>query len=266
MNWARYLSRIGLSFQEISDKDVDTVERLQRAHVSSVPFENLSIIGDPFNDRNGGEGGGISFALPTLYEQIVTNHRGGLCYELNRLFEQLLLELGFDVTRVAARVFSRDDGGLGPLRSHVTLIVSLDEPYLVDVGFGDIIRRPLPFDGTTRSVPSGEWRVIESDRSDTDYEVQFRGRKTEQWTGRYVFQHVHREMDFFDSGREYHQNDPNAPFNEDPIITVATSDGRKTLSRDAITYTDGRTKRRKPVDEIEWKNVLKDEFGISLDT
>lgn len=73
-------------------------------------------------------------------------------------------------------------------------------------------------------------------------------------------------MDFFDSSHEYLQNDPDAPFNDEPIITVAMSVGRKTLSRNAITYTGGGTKCREPVDGIEWKNVLKEEFGISLET
>ena len=78
----------------------------------------------------------ISLDLASVYDKIVRRHRGGFCYELNGLFCALLIALGFRVYMLSARV-RRDDGGFGPEFDHMLLRVDLDEPWLVDVGFGD---------------------------------------------------------------------------------------------------------------------------------
>lgn len=39
---------------------------------------------------------------------MITNHRGGFCYELNGLFGALLCQLGFDVRLISARVFGKE--------------------------------------------------------------------------------------------------------------------------------------------------------------
>ena len=45
---------------------------------------------------------------------------------------------------LSARV-RRDDGGFGPEFDHMLLKVQLDEPWLVDVGFGDSFVDPIVF-------------------------------------------------------------------------------------------------------------------------
>src|ERR1700756_3438129 len=84
---------------------------LHRAHQMSVPFENLSIhLGEP-----------IRLAEADLLAKVVARRRGGFCYELNGAFALLLSALGFEVERVAARVY----GGttLGPPFDHMALVV-----------------------------------------------------------------------------------------------------------------------------------------------
>src|SRR5699024_11667617 len=59
-----------------------------------------------------------------------------------------------------AGTVKRPDGGWALSESHATQIVYLDQPYLVDVGFGDSARIPLPLSGEEREDVSGKYRVI----------------------------------------------------------------------------------------------------------
>ncbi|HZC40952.1 MAG TPA: arylamine N-acetyltransferase, partial [Streptosporangiaceae bacterium] len=130
---AAYLARIGVPGRVALD--AGTLRDLHRAHLETVPFENLSIhLGEP-----------ISLAEADLCDKIVARRRGGFCYELNGAFACLLERLGARVRRVSARVYG-DDGQLGPPFDHLALVVRLPDgtgPWLADVGFGSHSTYPL---------------------------------------------------------------------------------------------------------------------------
>jgi N-hydroxyarylamine O-acetyltransferase len=126
-----YLARIGID--EPVTRTVDGLERLQRAHLTRVPFDNL----DVFAGREVRTD--IGWSVP----KIVDRGRGGWCYELNGAFAWLLSELGFPVRQLGATVLLTP-GGMEC--GHLALEVALERPYLVDVGFGDSFIRPLPLD------------------------------------------------------------------------------------------------------------------------
>ena len=257
----RYLARIGVEPARARSPDLETLERLQRSHVTAVPFETLSITGDPFGDR---DGEGVSLALSDLYEKVVERRRGGFCYELNGLFGWLLANLGFDVERRSARVANADGDGFGVPADHLTLVVSLDRRYLADVGLGSpAMRRPLPLDGTVREDGVGvEWRAVESDRPDADYRTQYRRPDADEWADRFVFRDVRREMRFFEATCEYHQTALESPFTGDPFVTMGAERGTRTLSVETLTRTTNGEKTKRPVAESEWHDVLEREFGI----
>ena len=80
-----------------------------------------------------------------LFEKIVVRRRGGFCYELNGLFAMLLRSLGFDVKMLSAGV-ANSEGVFGPEFDHMTLLVTLEDRWLADVGFGDSFTEPLLLD------------------------------------------------------------------------------------------------------------------------
>ena len=90
-------------------------------------------------------GGESSWTRTALFEKIVTQRRGGFCYEQNGLFAAVLRALGFDVTLLEARV-SKGDGTFGIPFDHLTLMVQLEDRWLADVGFGDSFLDPLRLD------------------------------------------------------------------------------------------------------------------------
>lgn len=128
-----YLARIG--FTGSREPTLATLTRLQFAHGTSIPFENLDIhLGRP-----------ISIDVASIQAKLVQARRGGYCFEHNTLLSAALRRLGFSVTTLAARV------RLGASRvlphTHMTLAVDAeDRRWLVDAGFGTGgPLAPLPF-------------------------------------------------------------------------------------------------------------------------
>src|SRR5512133_3408281 len=122
MNAAAYLDRV--NYPGPTTPTADTLRDLHRAHLLTVPFENLDI--------------GLHRTIPcdetAAVRKVVENRRGGFCYELNSAFAALLHALGFTVTLLSARV-ARADGTASPEFDHLTLRVDLEKPWLADVGF-----------------------------------------------------------------------------------------------------------------------------------
>jgi N-hydroxyarylamine O-acetyltransferase len=83
-----------------------------------------------------------------IFRKLVTEGRGGWCYEMNGLFAWALEMLDFRVTRLASAV-NREASGDGAERNHLILKVDLDRPYLVDVGFGNGLLEPVPLEAGT---------------------------------------------------------------------------------------------------------------------
>jgi len=125
-----YLDRIG--YDGPTEPGLITLTGLQRAHMLSVPFENLDVH----------LGRRLVLDPAANFEKIVGRRRGGWCFELNGLFGWLLEQLGFDVTLLGSRVDIGDDRGSD--LAHLLLRVDLDQPYIVDVGFGEGAFEPVP--------------------------------------------------------------------------------------------------------------------------
>ena len=98
----------------------------------AIPYENLDI----HLNRT------LTLDLDQIYRKIVERRRGGWCYEMNGLFAWALRELGFAVTLLGSSVGAPAQGEAGDL-DHLILLVELEEPWLVDVGFGNGILEPL---------------------------------------------------------------------------------------------------------------------------
>src|SRR6266511_6128170 len=125
-----YLERI--NYDGPVEPSAETLRWLQVAHLLAVPFENLSIHAhEPIVPDD-----------HALFRKIVSRRRGGFCYELNGLFAALLRAIGFEVVILSAQV-ANADGQFSPDFDHMALLVTVDEPWLVDVGFGDSFVEPL---------------------------------------------------------------------------------------------------------------------------
>ena len=79
-------------FEDDIEISLACLTKLQNLHLLHVPWENL----DVFTGRR------KELIVEELYEQLVVQHRGGWCHELNGLFAWLLKTLGFEVKIVSA--------------------------------------------------------------------------------------------------------------------------------------------------------------------
>jgi N-hydroxyarylamine O-acetyltransferase len=171
LNLADYLKR--LNFEGPVRPDLETLRALHLAHQLAVPFENLDVqLRRP-----------VSFDIAAAYEKIVTRRRGGWCFELNGLMGWALTEIGFDVVRMSAGVMRARDGDF-VLGNHLCLMVRLDQPYLVDVGFGGSLVAPLPLRVSEREDPpyrlglsridDDYWRFTEVTHASDPFTFDFR--------------------------------------------------------------------------------------------
>src|SRR5262245_28990314 len=127
-----YLARIEYASERAPTLPV--LKAVHLAHATHIPFENLDIqLGRP-----------ILLDLESLQAKLVRGRRGGYCFEQNTLFAPALDQLGFRVTRLAARV--RIGATRMAARTHMTLKVDVDGgSWLADVGFGGAgLLEPVP--------------------------------------------------------------------------------------------------------------------------
>lgn len=241
-----YLSRIGLN--EVKENDLKMLSILQLNHLLHVPFENLDVIHNiP-----------IALDVESYYQKVVTNNRGGFCYELNGLFHWLLKQLGYDCQLVAATVM-RPDGTFAMERSHATQIVKLDQYYVVDVGFGDSAYKPLPLSGETREDVSGKYRVAKI--SSNIYELQIE-RDDQTWLTLQQIDLTPRQLIDFKEACHFNQTSPHSTFTQNEIVTIATQDGRYTLSKDELTITNHGVKEKHKIKSSEKQSVLRKYFSL----
>ena len=245
-----YLKRMGYAGPLKPNSNL--LRDLHRAHLFAVPFENLDIA---FGRK-------IICDEDAFLRKIIERHRGGFCYELNGAFAALLRSLGFQVSLLSARV-PREDGSLSPEFDHLTLRVDLEEPWLADVGFGDCFLEPLRFAiGFEQPQGGRTYRIVEEkgllhvERTEPD----------DRWKRQYSFTLTPRRLDEFAAMCHYHQTSPESPFTRKKLCTLATADGRITLSdRKLIITQNGRREERMVGPDEEWRSALMDYFNISLE-
>lgn len=244
-----YLQRI--NYQGSLRPSPETLRALHVAHLHTVPFENLSIHWrEP-----------IALSDDALFEKIVRRRRGGFCYELNGLFAALLRALGFRVEMVAAGVMG-GNGRFGPEFDHMALVVSLEERWLADVGFGDSFREPLLLDERGQQLQGKD-----AYRIDSGEEYMTLVRRTEgDWKPQYRFKLQPYEYRDYEEMCRYHQTSPESHFTRKRVCTLATALGRITLSDLRLIKTVGEAGEREErllAGEEECAAVLREQFGIS---
>jgi N-hydroxyarylamine O-acetyltransferase len=249
MNTESYLKRI--NYDGPLTPTAETLRDLQVAHLRNVPFENLSIHkGEP-----------IVLSDEALFTKIVEQRRGGFCYEMNGLFAALLRALGFEVSMLAAGVV-HSEGVIGPEFDHMTLMVTLDERWLVDVGFGDSFMEPLLLDERGEQVrANGRYRIVESGKY-----LMLERADGADWKRQYRFTLQPHEFADYEEMCRYHQTSPESHFTKGRICSRATRDGRVTLSDMRLITTSGLGQRQEQQLEAqeEYDRILREQFGIVM--
>jgi len=245
-----------------------TLRDLQVAHLLTVPFENLSIHAhEP-----------IVLSDDALFAKIVKRRRGGFCYECNGLFAALLRALGFEISMLSAEV-AHPDGGYSQPFDHMTLLVDLQQRWLVDVGFGDSFLEPLLLDDPGEQIQGNRaYRIVR----DGDYFIPSRrddgdGRRVDGdgprvdggWRPQYRFTLHPYEYEDYAAMCAYHQTSPQSHFTQGRICSRATEDGgRISLSEMRLITTSENGERQESVleSDAEYAAALREHFGIEMES
>ncbi len=243
-----YLERIGAP--GVPDNGFGTLAALQYAHLTSVPFENLDV-----HSRSGVRTD-IDWSIP----KIVERQRGGWCFENNGAFGWLLEQLGFAVSYMGAYVLL--DPPDTTHMSHLCLLVTIDQPYLVDVGFGDSFIRPLPITGERVHDGNAIYRVTYdapwfnlAELNDNIAEMESGARPL------YRFERVERSLTDFDS--ESKRLQAGSMFTDKPFATRLLGEGsdRVTLLADRLKIRRNGIWTETAVAQDQWTTTYREWFG-----
>ena len=249
MQAKKYLQRINYAGSPATN--LETLSKLQLAHLLAVPFENLDIHNH------------VKIDLLNLYDKIVIRRRGGFCYELNGLFYELLKEIGFDVKMVSARVHDGKNE-YSPEFDHMALIVALKKSkYLVDVGFGDFSLSPIKIEyGKETNDATGIFKI---ERFDDNYIAVQKRNAEGNFIPEYIFSEKQRQLHEFAVMCQYHQTNPASHFMKKRVCSLPTANGRITLAGNTLKIKDkGKTKLKQLKNEAGVKQALSGYFGIML--
>jgi N-hydroxyarylamine O-acetyltransferase len=242
-----YVERVGLS-------GCPGLAEVHRAHVASIPFENL--------DPHGGLP--VSLELEDLQRKLVGGRRGGYCFEQNLLLKAALEALGAHVEPMLARVkFGAPPGVVRP-RTHLVLRIEADgEEWLADAGFGlGTLPEPLPFGpGDAHELSGWRFRIVED-----GFEHVLQTESGSEWLDVYGFMPQPAPTSDIEVANWFTSAHPSSPFVTGLIVSRQRPDGTRIALSDrgelALTEQTPAGTDVTPVAREEIPHVLETRFGL----
>ena len=275
-----YFTRI--NWRPAKETGPEILHALHRRHPCVFPFENLTpLLGQT-----------VALDTETLCKKMLTQGRGGYCFEQNRLMADVLETLGFKVQYLAARVHWQNPADNILPRTHVVLKVDCDdEAWLVDVGFGgltpmmplrlqsDIVQRGShetfllsqtqalytlqvgegPVEGTVEGIVEG---IVEEKAEGRAEEKAEKG----QWQAMYSFDLQPQELVDLEMMNWYVNSHPQSRFIRQLVAARREESQRYTLLDNTLrTYQrDGSTERLVLETAASLRAVLQDQLRIAV--
>jgi N-hydroxyarylamine O-acetyltransferase len=242
-----YLDRIG--YGGPTKPDLQSLGGLLAAHMNAIPFENIEVLlGRP-----------IRLDLEALQKKIVTNRRGGYCFEQGALFLAALRALGFDAEARTARVVLVLKPDAAP-RGHMYLTVRLPEgEFVADPGLGGMgCRAPIPLDGTPAREGDELWSIRNEDRRRV-LQVESPERRIDVWIAGFDDDNW---VDF-ELGNHWFSTHPASPMVNRVMLRTMVPGGRLTvMNRDATVRANGATERFEIADRAALRRLVRDYCGF----
>lgn len=246
-----YFNRIG--YQGSRDVNIQTLTGIHRQQCLSIPLDMLDHhLGLP-----------LSLEPEFIFNKILRNKRGGGCSQLNEILALALIQLGFKVERLMARVFYDLKEGQAPILNHKILKVTLNnETWLCDCGFYSGLIEPIPlvlntqFDHCNRSFILTEHK---------EYGFMFKVKIEDEWVEMYAFNLTSYIAEDYKAILAYNCINPDRPFLDHAIVTLNTLDGKKILFD--RTYKEKSGKKTTMINIRtckQYHELLKQEFNIEL--
>ncbi|MEQ5843400.1 arylamine N-acetyltransferase [Paraburkholderia acidicola] len=247
----RYFSRIGYTGPRTPTLDV--LRELHRLHAYTIPFENL----DPMTGRR------VLLDPASIEGKLVGRRRGGYCFEQNGLFARVLMQLGFRITPLIARVLWGRAPDAVTARTHMLVRIDLDDgPWIADVGFGVVtLTEPLRLiAGQTQQTSHEALRVVDAPNGAFDLELH----SGDVWMKIYRFELQRAEWIDYETANWYTSTFPESLFVTQLVVCRVQPHGRLTLFNNRFTERskDGHSSERTLGSARELTMCLRDAFGL----
>lgn len=250
MDIQAYFARTGYSGPNAPTLEV--LRAIVLRHTQTIAFENLNPLAQlP-----------VRLDIASLMQKIVREHRGGYCFEQNLLLWNVLQQLGFSVSGLAARVVWNAPAAPLP-RSHMLLRVELENgTHLVDVGFGG-----LTLTGVMRlaadieqATPHESFRLLSEAG---EYVMQAKIR--DAWRSLYHFDLQPQLPIDYEPVNWYLSTHPQSRFVINLVAARSTPERRYALfNREFAVHEPQETQRRVLASVAELRQVLTDVFLIRV--
>lgn len=248
MNQADYLERIHIASNLTPTAGL--LAELHYSHLKYILYENFDII----NQKT------FSLNKNDLFRKIITEKRGGYCYELNILFLWLLRQLGYKADLLSARIFQPPDFALGPEFDHPLIMVHLEEMWLVDVGNSKWFFEPLKIETGKYQTQLGASFRIFSENGTYFLTQTFENNKEVK---QYQFTLKQRKPSDFYVICNYKWTSPDSKFTKGYICSKMTENGRVILNYPKfIRYENGIKTESAIESPDEFRKLIVHFFGV----
>jgi N-hydroxyarylamine O-acetyltransferase len=252
VNLNAYFERIG--FAGSIAPTLSTLELIHALHPATIAFENLNpLLGLP-----------VPIDLPSIEKKLLSERRGGYCYEHNLLLMAVLRELDFTVRGLAARVVWADPTAVDRAPTHVLLAVDIGGvTYIADVGFGgSTLTTPIKLRADVEQATPHETYRLTGGEPDWQLEMRI----GEEWKPLYVFDTVERTPEDYAAGNEFVSTSPESGFRRELRVALSPSGRRLALHNNRLNiHAEGApTETRLLTSVAELREVLSGTFGIQL--
>ncbi|OLL28868.1 N-hydroxyarylamine O-acetyltransferase [Burkholderia sp. SRS-W-2-2016] len=255
LNLENYFTRIG--YQGPRTATLDVLQALHRLHPAAIPFEDLNPL----------TGLAVKLDLASIERKLVDEQRGGYCFEQNTLFANVLMQLGFKVTPLLARVLWGASPDAKLPRTHMVLRIELDnETWLADVGFGGVtLTAPLRVAmDLAQPIPLGTFRLIDAGRDSAHLQVLA---ADGSWTPVYHVDLRAVEWVDYETSNWYTSTSPESLFAHNLLAARVLPEARLGLFNDQYNERDAAGKviaERRLASAAELADCLRERFGLNL--
>lgn len=250
----QYLRKLQLNDFEPT-VNLATLTKLQDAHLKYIPYENFDCLNGKIT----------SLKRQDMFNKVIMHNRGGICFELNGLYNWLLESLGFEVTSYSARFIDKME--TYQLRRHRVMCVTLGEKrYLTDVGVNsESPRVPLEIvEGLIQSDGISQYKFT---RSEFWGWLLWQKERGKIWKRLFGFTEEPQIDKDFITASFWCDAHPDSPFIKSKKLSIFREDCNITIRGNYLKfYLGGRVKYRYKINtSAELKEILWEYFGINVD-
>jgi N-hydroxyarylamine O-acetyltransferase len=248
-NIQNYLKSVSVNQPELS---ISFIKELQNAHLGTYPFSNLGVL---LHEN-------LTLESQALFARVITQRRGGYCFEQNKIFFEVLKYLGFDCDIVLCRVLHNRNVDV-PRTHRITKVTLAGITYIVDVGFGPLCsREPLLLD-TDKPQDQGDaiYRIIQPGMG----RYLFQKMEVDGWFTLYSFDNgIYTEADCL-CGHHYSSTHPDAAFVNNIVVSLKSyNDVRLLRNGEFHRIREGITEITGVSSKDNLGMILMQDFGLNV--